>query len=62
MKVQINNWLIFVSLFVMFNTQAQDSGLNIGDMVKPFSAKSDNGEIWESSNVIGKKNLVVYFY
>ncbi|MCK4923046.1 MAG: peroxiredoxin, partial [Bacteroidales bacterium] len=62
MKIRIKNYLIFISLFVIFTAQAQNVGLNVGDLVKPFSAKSDNGDIWESTDVIGKKNLVVYFY
>lgn len=62
MKIKIKHWISFISLFVMFTAQAQNEGLNIGDIVNPFSAKADNGEIWESTKVMGKKNLVIYFY
>lgn len=62
MKNQIKISLIALSLFMMGLTQAQDMNLNIGDIIKPFSAKADDGKVWESNNIIGKKNLVVYFY
>ncbi|MCF8380581.1 MAG: peroxiredoxin [Bacteroidales bacterium] len=62
MKTHIKIYLIAFSLFVTGSIQAQNISLNIGDIVKPFSAKADNGEVWESKNAIGKKNLVVYFY
>jgi len=62
MKKQMKISIIFLTLFMMGSIQAQDMNLNIGDIVKPFSAKADNGEVWESNNIIGKKNLVVYFY
>jgi peroxiredoxin Q/BCP len=62
MRKQIKNWTLFLALFFAFTVQAQDTGLNVGDVVKPFSAKSDNGKIWDSAKIIGEKNLVVYFY
>jgi peroxiredoxin Q/BCP len=62
MRKQVKNWILFPALFLIITVQAQDTGLNIGDVVKPFSAKSDNGKTWDSSKIIGEKNLVVYFY
>ncbi len=43
-------------------TLAQQNGLDVGDKVPDFSAKADNGTDWNSNTVIGRKNLVVYFY
>lgn len=42
--------------------KAQGEGLEVGDRVPEFKAMADNGEIWSSEKVLGKKNLVVYFY
>lgn len=41
---------------------AQKDGLDVGESVPQFKAMADNGKIWSSEKVIGKKNLVVYFY
>jgi peroxiredoxin Q/BCP len=49
-------------MFAVLTSFAQEASFNTGDALKPFSAEADNGEIWKSGNVIGKKNLVVYFY
>ena len=36
--------------------------LNIGDKVSVFEAKRDSGEIFKSTELIGKKPVVIYFY
>ncbi len=36
--------------------------LEVGDKAPSFSAKNENGEVWQSNKVVGKKNLVVYFF
>ena len=36
--------------------------LKIGDKAPEFQARDDNGRLWKSSDVVGKKYLVVYFY
>jgi thioredoxin-dependent peroxiredoxin len=40
----------------------QASGLNVGDLVPEFEAPTDEGGIWRSSDHVGEKLLVVYFY
>ena len=37
-------------------------GLQVGDMVPEFIATNDKGEIFLSSDIIGKNPLVLYFY
>lgn len=37
-------------------------GLQVGDKVPEFIATNDKGEFFLSSDIIGKKNLVLYFY
>lgn len=37
-------------------------GLEIGSKVDAFSANTDAGELWQLSEYIGEKNIVVYFY
>jgi peroxiredoxin Q/BCP len=38
------------------------AGLKIGDMAPVFQARDDAGDLWKSSNLVGEKILVVYFY
>lgn len=42
---------------------AQDKvELKVGDKAPAFQAKDENGKLWKSSDVVGKKTLVVFFY
>jgi thioredoxin-dependent peroxiredoxin len=36
--------------------------LKVGDKAPAFTAKADTGKTWKSSDVVGKKILVVYFF
>lgn len=36
--------------------------LKVGDVVPNFQAKATNGKLFESTTVIGKKPVVIYFY
>lgn len=55
--------LVTVSLLVLISSSyAQEKDLSLGDKVDAFSAKGDDGKTWKSKKLIGKKNLVVYFY
>lgn len=62
MKTQFKIISIFILLFVIQSNYAQNEDLKIGDKIKHFSALDDEGNMWNSKNIIGKKNLVVYFY
>ncbi len=42
------------------NTDAAD--IKVGDPAPEFSAMDDQGSLWKSSDHVGKKILVVYFY
>jgi peroxiredoxin Q/BCP len=43
---------------------AQDTpgGAKVGDKAPPFQATDDQGKVWKSSDHVGKKVLVLYFY
>lgn len=41
---------------------AQDVDLKVGDPAPTFQSKDDQGKTWKSSDYVGKKILVVYFY
>lgn len=40
----------------------QGKGLSVGDPAPSFEAVDDQGKSWKSSDFVGKKILVVYFY
>jgi peroxiredoxin Q/BCP len=44
------------------NAQEKKVDLKVGDAAPIFEAKDDQGKTWKSSDVVGKKLLVVYFY
>lgn len=46
------------------SVQAADkkTDLKVGDAAPVFKAKDDQGKTWKSSDYVGKKILVVYFY
>jgi peroxiredoxin Q/BCP len=41
---------------------ADEVDLKVGDAAPSFQAKDDQGKAWKSSDYVGKKILVVYFY
>lgn len=47
---------------LMANAQEKKVDLKVGDPAPVFEAKDDQGKTWKSSDVVGKKILVVYFY
>lgn len=64
MKIKLKySILVTISLMVLYSSSyAQEKDLSLGDKVDAFSATDDNGKTWKSKKLIGKKNLVVYFY
>src|SRR5690606_16018576 len=42
--------------------QADEPGLDVGELAPEFEAVADNGEVWRSSEARDGKLLVVYFY
>lgn len=50
--------------FMAVSVQAADkkTDLKVGDAAPVFKAKDDQGKTWKSSDYVGKKILVVYFY
>jgi peroxiredoxin Q/BCP len=52
----------FVSLFLLISAISANAGLEVGSSVDSFAANDDTGILWQLSDHIGKKNIVVYFY
>jgi len=57
----MKNFLIITfALFLIYNVGYAQ--LEVGDKAPAFSAKDDSNKSWNSSDYIGAKNLIVYFY
>ncbi|MBH54651.1 MAG: peroxiredoxin [Opitutaceae bacterium] len=54
--------LQLVSVFLLISAISAFAGLDVGSKVEPFAANDDNGLLWQLSEHLGKKNVVVYFY
>jgi peroxiredoxin Q/BCP len=53
----------FASMGLSANQNAlQAAELKVGDVVPAFEVTDDSGSIWKSTDHVGKKVLVVYFY
>ncbi|MCA8987811.1 MAG: peroxiredoxin [Planctomycetaceae bacterium] len=51
-----------LSLGFLLTGSLQAADVNVGDKAPEFSAQDDQGQVWNSSDHVGKKVLVVYFY
>jgi len=55
-------FIIFI-FYLNFDTKAQKmEELTIGSTVPKFELKDQNGQLFQLDSVLGKKNLVIYFY
>lgn len=53
---------VFTFSFFLERAGAQGTGLHIGDQAPEFRAPTDEDEIWDSRDYVGKTILVVFFY
>ena len=57
--------VIYMLLFTSYITFSQDSKMNkikIGSSIPAFTLPDQNGNLFDINSVLGKKNLVIYFY
>ncbi len=57
--------IIYLLLFTSYFTFSQNKSMNeikIGSTIPQFSLPDQNGIMFDISSVLGKKNLVIYFY
>ena len=56
---------LFSLLFSLSDLQAEhhhELTLDLGELAPEFMAIDQDGHLWKTSDLVGKKNLVVYFY
>jgi peroxiredoxin Q/BCP len=62
-KIQKVGMLAVLALASVTARAAEEAvNLKVGDAAPVFQAMDDQGKAWKSSDVVGKKILVVYFY
>jgi peroxiredoxin Q/BCP len=58
-------WITFVLIFTAFtlgSALAGETKVKIGDKAPALTGTDENGKPWKSSDIVGKKVLVLYFY
>ncbi len=55
-------YLILFGSFLTFNSQKTMKSLNVGSAIPAFTLPDQNGNPFNLNDVLGKKNLVIYFY
>jgi len=67
-KMKIQQTLSVLIVGILFfatsglTSHAEDEGIVIGKKISAFNAVNQEGDLWRSSDYIGKKILIVYFY
>ena len=67
-RIYLSIYFILFFLYFNFQTPVQASNsqsmeeLTLGSTLPPFSLKDQDGKVFDIASVLGKKNLVIYFY
>lgn len=66
-RFYISVYIILFILYFSFNDNTKNntnnmSKIEVGSTIPSFSAKDQNGNIFNIESVLGKKNIVIYFY
>lgn len=65
-RVYLLMYLILFTFYYSFNSDAQNNQnmetLKTGMMLPHFALKDQNNQLFDSDSVVGKKNLIIYFY
>lgn len=55
-------FVLFIAYIVLDSNSEKMKKLEVGDLVPKFELKDQHGELFSIASVLGKKNLVIYFY
>ncbi len=66
MQLKLISVSILCSSFILLLSTSVKAGdernLKVGDPAPSFIANDQNGDLWKSSDHLGKSKLIVYFY
>lgn len=55
-------YLLLFAAYLTFNTNKNMNEVKVGSTIPAFTLPDQNGNLFDINTVIGKKNLVIYFY
>jgi len=61
-RMYLSIYVLLFSSFTFFNSNQNMNKVEVGKTVPQFTLADQNGSLFSISSVIGKKNLVIYFY
>jgi peroxiredoxin Q/BCP len=61
-RMYLSIYLLLFSCFTFLNPNQKMNKIEVGSSVPQFKLNDQNGNLFSISSVIGKKNLVIYFY
>jgi len=61
-RMYLSIYVLLFSSFTFFNSNQNMNKVEVGKTVPQFTLAVQNGNLFSISSVIGKKNLVIYFY
>jgi len=61
-RMYLSIYVLLFSSFTFFNSNQNMNKVEVGSDVPQFTLADQNGSLLSISSVIGKKNLVIYFY
>jgi thioredoxin-dependent peroxiredoxin len=62
MKRYLTIYVLLFGVYAVFNSGQDIKKIEVGNHLPGFSLANQNGELFSIDSVIGKKNLVIYFY
>lgn len=54
--------LLFIAFLILYSNSEKIKNIEVGSQVPMFELMDQNGELFNLASVLGKKNLVIYFY
>ena len=61
-RMYLSIYVLLFCSFTFFNSNKNMNKVEVGNAVPQFTLADQNGSLFAISSVIGKKNLVIYFY
>jgi len=62
LSIQLNLYLLFFSFILTFSQNNHMQEIIVGSTIPEFSLLDQNGKLFDINSVLGKKNIVIYFY
>lgn len=61
-RMYLSIYVLLFSGYILFNSNQVMKNTEVGSHVPQFTLADQNGNLFSISSVVGKKNLVIYFY